>query len=234
MMGSIYDTYDDEYLIKKLKTFEKLIWFAAKRFSIPGVLQPDDLYQEGLIALEETLAESLDHPDSAEFSRTFKSRLFHKILHILRRHKTASRDWRLEVRDVLNASEDGTLTSIFDTIPADDNSNPEYIVSNNQLSEFVIDLRRELKKESVKGSIFGNSYDDALEVLDIVINYDPMTVPEEVVLTYERVPGHLSSAMISEITGWDIMKVRRALSKLRKEAAKICPKYGIILSGGLK
>jgi len=210
--------------VETLRTFEPLIWYAANRYEIPGVLLPEDLYQEGLIALEDALVEHWDHPpDSEEFARAFKSRLFHRVHDVLKRHKTQSRDWRKEVRALLDEDDedDGIVARLRQsTFPP-----PDRGLELRDLTRFLERLRDDLKQASLEGSLWGNSADDALEILEIVSD-DEYEIPKHIRDLYERMPTHMTNAILGEITGWDRMKVRRALKRLRKHARTIARQFG--------
>lgn len=225
-MGSIYDSVEGEYLLKKIEEFDKLLWFAAKRFAISGVLLPEDLYQEGLIALDESLEEDWQHhPDTKEFERSFKSRLFHRMSHCLRWYKQDCRDWRKEVHEVINNFEDEDEgSSLLERVEQNMFPSPDTSCEIRDLYHFLESVRDRLDDISINGSLWNNSADDALEILDLIM--DPI-IPDNICQMYERVPGHLSNALLAEVTGWDIMKVRRAIKRLREIASDIAPNFDI-------
>ena len=218
--------YTDDEFEEKVAQFEPLLWYAAKRLEIPGVLPKEDLYQEGLRALDATFEEHFEYdPDSEEFTRAFKSRLFHRISHCLRKHKTGSRDWRKEVHDSISSfSEEGD--SIFDRISQTVFPPPDYLLELEDLHSYLDALEVDLKDASLDGPLWGNSAEDALEVLRLVTDPD-YDIPDEVKMLYERIPSKITNPLIADIKGWDLMKVRRAISRLRKHARLLAPYYGI-------
>jgi len=229
-MGSIYDVEPDETFIRKLREYEPLLWAAAKRFEIKGVLLPEDLYQEGMIALEQTFEEHWKtDPDSPDFTRSFKSRLFHRMSDVLRRHKTQSRDWRREVRDGARLSPDATTdpdVPVCDRLPQSVFPPPDSSLELRDLKRFVKTLEADLKEASLNGPLWGSSADDALEVLRLVVD-DGLEIPDEIREAYERMPSRMTNMVLAEITGWDVMKVRRALKRLRKHARQLAGSFGL-------
>ncbi len=228
-MGSIFDETPNEFFEKKVIEYEPLLWYAARRFEIPGILPREDLYQEGLIVLDELLTETIvNHPDSGDFTRSFKTRLFHRMSEKLKPHKTQKRDWKKELRDLLFKDErdnDGTV-SIFNRIPQSTFPSPDHLSELLALQQYLDALESDLKQASLTGQLWGNSADDALEVLHLVIDPD-LKIPKEISSIYERFPTALTKPLLSELTGWDRNKVRRALRRLRKHARELAPKFGI-------
>jgi RNA polymerase sigma factor (sigma-70 family) len=224
-MPSVFDSEKDEYFVLKLREFEPLLWYAANRFEIPGVLWKEDLYQEGLLALEESLDQCVDHPETLQFTRYFKSYLFHRMSDCLRRHKRHCRDWRREVREVLGDSEDPEVNPLA-RVPQDTYPSPDYALEMEAVRKYLEAVTNDLERAAREGSIWGNSAEDALELVKILTDPD-LEVPEEVHALYERVPAHLSHTILAEITGWDAMKVRRALRRLRKHAISLAAAYGV-------
>ncbi len=60
-----------------LLEYEGLIWSAARRYHIPGLLDPEDLYQEGCIILAEMLRDGTFEAESIDFQKMFKTKLWH-------------------------------------------------------------------------------------------------------------------------------------------------------------
>ena len=225
-MGSIYDTYDDENFLKKLAEFEPLIWYAAKRYEVRGRLPAEDLYQEGLLALDDTLEQHWQHdPESHEFNRAFKSRLWHRMSHCLRHHNTESRDWKKEVRSFVN--EEGDEISPLENVPQTTFPDPDITLRVRDVLRYLHAIKEDLIDQALKASIWGNSADDALQILQIIMASDD-EIPDSMRDMYERIPSRLTKTVLVELTGWDIMKVRRGLNRLRTTAKKLAPSYGIL------
>ncbi len=85
-----------EEFLSKLKEFSSLIRFASYRCQIPGVLDSDDLYQEGLMILDRMFHE--DYPylldTDIDFRKMFKTELWHGLFKIIKRHKAQQRDFK--------------------------------------------------------------------------------------------------------------------------------------------
>ena len=74
-----------------------LIHAAANRMAIPGRLDHDDLCQEAQMLLWEMVEEG-DYPtDSSDFSKLYKTRLWHRMTDLVRRERTEGRDYRREI-----------------------------------------------------------------------------------------------------------------------------------------
>lgn len=225
---SIYDSTNDEFFLKKLKEFESLLWYVAKRFEIPGVLSKEDLYQEGLITLDFALEQNWEyHPDTPEFNRMFKSRLYHAMSAQLRFHKQRCRDWRNELRDSVTSYEDSE-GSLLDNLQQSTFRSPDYRLENDSVKMFFVALESRIEDAASNGSIWGGSADDALTIFRMIS--DPnFEVPQSVVDMYERFPSRLTNTILSEVLGWNVMRVRRAVSKLRKHAKELSIDYGIVV-----
>jgi len=226
--SSVFDATPNEFFAKKLIDFEPLLRYAAKRFEIQGVLSREDLYQEGLVALITTFEEHWEvHPDSDSFERSFKSRLFNSMSNCLRKHKTQSRDWKKELRDVISEKSGSDKDfSPLNSIPQTTFPSPDYALEIEDIDRYLDALENDLSVASIRGQMWGNTAEDALEIFKLVT--DPnLDVPDEVKECYERLPRGLSNAIIAELTGWDLMKVRRAISRMRKHARRLAPDYGI-------
>lgn len=79
-----------------------LIFKGALSYQIPGRLDPEDLVQEGLILLHETICDTVLKQewwevDSYEFEKYFKSALYHRFVDRQRIHQSKKRNYRSEV-----------------------------------------------------------------------------------------------------------------------------------------
>lgn len=216
---------DSEYedcLRRKEKDFRSLLRFAAKRYEIKGILPFEDLYQEGLIALHDTLEYHWDmDPDSDNFSRAFRYRLFHRLAKELRRYRTKSRDYKC--CESLS-SEDESSIPRFKNKLVDYVNTPDRSLEVSALRKYISALEDDLERASLTGSIWGNSADDGLEIFRLFKDYDGPLGDD---VSYERVHRRMNNPAICRITGMDLMKVRRALRRLRKHAMTLAPQYGV-------
>lgn len=230
-MASIYDTEPDEHFYQKVTEFDSLLWYAAKRFEIKGVLHCEDLYQEGLVALEETFDNHWTrHPDSPEFTRAFKSRLFHRMSEVLRRCKTQSRDWRKELHSLLDPDSEDDTRDILNQIPQTTFPPPDRGLELEGLQKYRTAIEDSLRVAARSKPCFSTLEEDAIELLHLVTDPD-YEVPDALKIFYERVPSEgFSNAILAEITGWDVMHVRRALKRLRLHARQLATEYGLTIT----
>lgn len=231
-MESIYDTGQGESFLRKVGEYEPLLHYAAKRFEIPGVLNWEDLYQEGMIALEETFDYHWTRdPDSEEFTKAFKSRLFHRMHEVLRKYKTQSRDWRKELHATLDMDDED---DIFNKIPQRTFPPPDHNLHVQDLNKYVGELQESLREASRKAVGYSTFFVDAIELLNLIT--DPnLELPEDITDCYDRVPTEgFSNTILAELTGWDVMHVRRAMKRLRRHARVLSEKYGFSIPAGTR
>jgi hypothetical protein len=84
----------------KLKQYENLIHGAAWRYAIPGILDQDDLYQEGCMILLKMLTHSSLNKDSVDFSKMFYTELAHGMGMLQRKQLTYKRGWNVVNRSL--------------------------------------------------------------------------------------------------------------------------------------
>ena len=113
-----------------------LIFKGALAYSIPGRLDPEDLVQEGLILLHETITSMVIEQerwevDSFEFEKYFKSSLYHRFVDKQRVHQSKKRNYRNEVHE---SDEHNPLEHIHDR-----QDNPESIAIGSQLHDRLRD-----------------------------------------------------------------------------------------------
>jgi RNA polymerase sigma factor (sigma-70 family) len=207
-----------------LNKFEGVIWNVAKKFST-GTLELDDLYQEGLLVLDECILKyankfgSCDH-NSKEFSYCFKAHLFHKYNNLRRFYQRGTRDCRKMISENRCSELDGEVTSIFDTVEQDTYPNPDIAIELSSLKVFINDLKDKLSKESSR-RVSSSADKDALIVLDILLNSEETGCSE----SCERPRKTYNE--LSELLGWSTMKVNRAFSNLRKRFKTVAVQHEI-------
>lgn len=185
--------------------YEGLLKYAAQRYSVPGVLDFDDVYQLSQTILlnfvTEQPPEILNSPE--DFRKLFKTALFHDLINEVNKTKAQCRDWRRQVSSTGSTS-DGEEFSLLDLLPsgdADPEACYEQVESQERANEFFLALANRL------------SDDGKLLLLELV---NPRDVPAELRAQYKRAPmSQTSTWLLSQYLGWPCPKVTRELKKLR-------------------
>lgn len=87
----------NDLLTRKFKEFEGLFRDAAKRYRIPAKVDEEDVLQECLILINELLNDypNVD-PDSHDFTKILKTAVYRRVISLVRKHLTESRNYHLE------------------------------------------------------------------------------------------------------------------------------------------
>lgn len=212
--------------IRKLQEWEGLIKFASRRYSVPGVLDPEDLYQESLIILDNMFRKYDFEPDSDDFRKMFKTELWHGLWHVLQRTKASKRDWKRLVPKDYSDMENESTCGDRDVAPGHvmSTDNPELAYAEKEAHEAVdklIDLLVERLDDEAKvilnEMLHPRSWDDIPEEFKF-------TGREEV---YWRTPKHIPQHTIAEVLGWPLIRVRRAAKRVRRQAKALGEELGL-------
>ena len=223
---------DTTLFVQKLKEHESLIRYAAKRYRIQGVVEPEDLYQEGLMILHQMIDKYDFDPYSDDFRKMFKTELWHGLWKMLRHSKATKRDHR------------ATVVHDFQEPDYDEHGNHEHskprlnaalASPDSQPDEAVSDQQHAARTVVFLHRLRASLDSEARDVLDYVLN--PPTwddVPPALRVTKEgdeywklpsRIPQHVTAFML----GIPIIRFRRALKRIRKKAALIGDEEGLDL-----
>lgn len=245
----------DEVFLQKLQEFESLIRYASNRYHIPGVLDPEDLYQEGLLILDKVVTDELAnewvlasrrsgariHVDkladrTADFRKMFKTELWHGLWHVLQKFKTKKRDWRkLEQNDFSDINR-----SVSEDYPWDRSLTRSASVKAEDISsvgldpEQIVELAEKLQEVDSFLDILINRLDDEARVVLHELLY-PRSWDEipKVLRTngyddeYWRVPKKIPQHVLARMLGWSLIRVRRAISRIRKQATVVGDELGL-------
>lgn len=227
-MGAYNSTF-----LRKLREFDTLIKFASRRYRIPGVLDPEDLYQEGLMILDSVFRDieigkySFD-PDSPDFRKVFKTELWHGLWKVLQHHKAQKRDFKR-------------------TLPGDISETEDYLADEFELPDFLISpspearvLRGEEKRKA----------EDFLHQLSLCLDEEENQLLTELTKQrkWDEIPEeHLRNTMgdkywrvqkkrvpqnvIANILGWSVIRVRRTIKRIRRQAMVLAKEKGVSLKG---
>lgn len=188
-------------------TYNKLIKYAAKRYEIRGILDKEDLYQEGLAALHISIEKYKDKPD---FSKSFKSHLFYVMSNTRNMYFTKARESTVTNRLF-------SESSIIDSVSGEETTDIlSRTIDLNKFKKELIDKLRNNKRKVAKY---------ALDILNIITD-DDFTIPDSVRQLYKRIPNRITDEIISNVTGYDINKVKKGIKFLREETMKLAKKYG--------
>ncbi len=214
----------------KLKEFENLIWYVARRYHIAGVLDVEDLFQEGLLILDSMFDKYSCHPDSVDFRKLFKTELWHGLSKALRKHKTQKRDYRIaeSFESIIFAEPDSTTRAVGykeqDLNLECESSESSYL--ENQEHQEIIDLVSKL---------FSRLNEDEQTVLDLLINpmdwdeIDPSFQTTMDGLEYYRVPVNPPQHSIAGTLGWSLTYYKQTLLSVRKSVKLVSKEYGFDL-----
>lgn len=224
------EDYCDEFM-DKLKEFDSLIRYAAHRCRIPGVLDPEDLYQEGLLILDRMFHDDYEYylETDVDFRKMFKTELWHGLIKIINKHKAKRRDFKkvlnedyIDIERKVQMREEGA--------PAVEAFQGNY---DPEQAFFV-------KEEADQVELFMDKLverldDDANVVLqELMYPTDWEDIPEVFKWTatdgvYERMPKRVPLHIIAELLGWPHIKVRRAVKRIRKASQELAPEMGFDL-----
>lgn len=206
--------------LSRLKSLELTIWSYAKYYEIQGVLLAEDLYQEGLMELDETNKLYPDLPTEV-FAQYFKTRLASRFRKLIRYHNQQRRDWQhtILVYDLERFIE-GKQGNLVWAEYASVNRSFGHLLDNLEPSpEEVYEQRQKIAEaEEFIQDVKDGLDDEARWVFDQLLTGE---VPEQLKAEFKRVPGHASVTVISLIFGWDRCYTARVIQRIRRRARQI-------------
>lgn len=215
-----------ELFLRKVEEWEGLIRFASHRYRIPGVLEPDDLYQEGLMILDDMFRKYDFEPDSDDFRKMFKTELWHGLWHVLQKYKTIKRDWRKVTpkdfadieRDLASGEADGLpldrVTCTF--TPEEAYEIKESTENTERFIEMLVDRLDDEARVVLSELIYPRTWDEIPDKYKCTGN-------DEV---YWRVPKKVPQHVLADLLGWPLIRVRRAITRIRKHAKALGVEVG--------
>jgi RNA polymerase sigma factor (sigma-70 family) len=219
---------DDAFTIK-LQQYDSLLWYVSKHYEIEGVLPREDLYQEALIVLDETVEVDEEHIRSDEFARELRNNLKYRLANARRHLSRDKRDWRrlLALTDGSawgGTAEEPTPAGVTSTMSHSPSKGcPEFIATIDLEEQpnpetIVIETEESLKAQAFIGDLIERVDPTSQQVLNSLLADD---LPDEVASRYRRLPKHTSQEMLAQMLGWDRSKVKRALERIRKAARRL-------------
>jgi DNA-directed RNA polymerase specialized sigma24 family protein len=206
--------------VDRLRRVEPLLWSYATHYSIPGVLPPEDLYQEGLIELDRYATEWPDLDDAA-FLQKLRRRLSSVMIDHVRHHNRTCRDWKQTlIEDTESLLDAETSLEKFAYLPHDVLQSLEDFHPSPE-DEYER-KRREREAECFIEDVRSGLDKEAQWVFQEILHGE---VPEQIKGEFERVPTHLSEQVIGLIFGWDRSYSRRVLQRVRKRARLVIQRY---------
>lgn len=208
--------------VAALSIFESTIWSYARHYSISGVIEPQDLYQDGLMELHKMLGmEQYQGLSEDTFSTYFKTRLASKFLKCIRHSTQKKRDWKSTVHfrnieDLVDSKDSTDVEKLqigcikidasqFDRLSQDPETELEHMQKIEEARQFIVDVKAGLD-------------DEAQWLFDQMLIGD---VPDEVKGEFKRVPSHASITVLGMIFGWDRARTWRIMQKVRRRAAYV-------------
>lgn len=215
-----------EEFLRKLQDFDRLIRFAARRYKIPGVLDADDLYQEGLIILNMMFSKYDFSPDSDDFRKLFKTELWHGLYKVLQRHKQSKRDFRKLVNQDYSIYEQATdeeLAAGSDIIPLAASPESQFFSREDQtqVREFIEKLSERLDSET---RIILSELLYPREWSDIPPEFHCNSTTD----SYWRRPKKIIPRhVIADMLGIPRIRMRRAVNRIRVLATQVADELGM-------
>lgn len=219
-----------DVFLRKLKEFEGLLRFAAQRYSINGVVEPDDLYQEGCVLLDTMIRNGVFEPDSEDFRKMFKTRLWHELWRFPRAAKSQKRDYRKNLSFDVSPTLQDLMTEQVDCTQSDPGTfDPEKALGTETTSPEITVLVHE---ESVRTSKFLDELRsrldaDACRVFQELVS--PRTwedIPQQYRETvwgdgYFRLPRRIPHRVLADTFDWPMSRFRHALRRIRRVAKEL-------------
>lgn len=204
--------------LTRLKYLELTIWSYARHYEIQGVLLAEDLYQEGLIELDDTQKLYPDLPDEV-FAQYFKTRMASRFRKHIRYHHQQRRDWQSTVliydieRFIESKQAEPVNQERFTAM--DSNYFEELAPSPEDEYERQKKIDEALQFiEEVKAGLD----DEAQWAFEQLLSGE---VPDQLKGEFQRVPGHCSITVIGLIFSWDRAYTWRVIKRIRRRAKVI-------------
>jgi hypothetical protein len=226
-MGLYSSLHDANYFLQVVKCYERLIWRKSHKYVIKGYVEVEDLFQEGLVSLDETLRDSSNAPGTPEFTAEFMANYRSHMYLVMRVHHKTCREE--SVGDLSN-TDVNIDPCAMPTMSHREDTNPEKIVASRNYSVAVNKLLGEVEKYLLDKSSMNSHFVDAYSLLKIlsfcsegdgcVIDYVEM----------RNTQSFVSSRIVRRLTGWGLARSRYALDVLRKTVLRTALVYGIDLT----
>lgn len=205
---------------QKLKEYESLMRYAARRYRIQGVLDPDDLYQEACVILYRMFLKYDFDENSVDFRKMFKTELWHGLSKVLHRFKTKKRDHTKPVRGNAETLENEGLVSFCDQ----GHPSPEdQVIQNESVAEvdkFLETLIMRLDDEALVvlyELLYPRSW------LDVPDSYKANVFDDK----YWRAPKKVPQHVVAGVLGLPLIRVRRTIKRIRREAVRVGEELGL-------
>ncbi len=238
VLAASEDPVGDDLFLRKLKEYEGLIRYASQRYRVPGVLEAEDLFQEGLCILNEMFGKYSFEPDSVDFRKMFKTELWHGLWKVLQKHKTQKRDWKRklnadfsDLERIISNDFRGARdlsTSYVGHVGQDKIFKPDAFQSTGDPEQDLILQQQQDIIEGFVDALIEKLDDDARIVLhELLYPRDWEDIPDEFKITgewsdiYWRRPKKVPQHVVAKLLGWPLIKVRRAIKRIRREAVAV-------------
>lgn len=218
--------------LKKKDHFERLIQFCAKRLHIPGVLDQEDLYQEGLLILNAMFVKYDVSPDSEDFNKLFKTELWHRLTNITLFYKRSKRDYR---------KIDHSVKTKADREDSDfEGRNPMYLKFLEDLhdegltpEDAAIENQESVMCEEVLDMLNERLDDESLEVLfELVVPRDADEIPLDAMTTqrgdayWRRPRKSIPKHTLARMLGMPSIRIRRAIKRIKVAVLEVADELG--------
>lgn len=214
---------------KKLKEFDKLIRYASWRLKRDGVIEAQDLYQEGLLLLNKMFSTRFD-PDSVDFRKMFKTELWHGLKHIVHDRKATKRG--LQFRNGM-VNVDDLNVHLMEKRPMADSLKRDVSVYTEEMTSHENGELSYLETETQKQIDYfleelTHRLDDEARIvlLELLQPREWSDIPEDQRVTKEgdehfRLPSKVPQATIARYLGMSSTGLRRAVKRIREAAVQL-------------
>lgn len=227
-------TSREDVFLKKVKEYDSLIRYAAKRYKISGVVDPDDLYQEGLFILDECVRKSSFEPDSSDFRKMFKTKLWHGLGKAIHKRKAKKRTWKKILNEDFSQLERLVSRSHDYSSSSELGASVEDFYSAKLNPEQSLELREEVNEVDKFLELLVDRLDDDARIVlyELLYPREWSDIPEDCIANafgdeYWRVPKKIPKAVIARAMDWPLTKFRRAVSRVRKQSKILGEELGI-------
>jgi len=213
--------YDAEFAAI-LQEYIGLIKYAAKRYSVPGLLDKEDLVQEGMLILDQLLEDNEFDPTTPDFRRMFKTLLWHGLASKVSAFRAQKRDFRKLVYEN-DTDDEGGDTSGSWLVSSD--PSPE------QLSASIADA--EVLRNFLE-TLLARLDDEAKGILQEILSEKSWEeIPEQYRCTeledeYTRVPKRkVTGYALAGSLGIPFIRFKRGLKRIRVAAVDVADEVGL-------
>lgn len=227
-LGSKSDVF-----MSKLREYDRLIRFASRRLTIQGVVDPDDLYQEGIHILDKFVSETQFDANSVDFRKLFKCHLWHGLINKMNYAKAKKRDH--------------TKTAYISAIEDSDNESSDSFMLERSADALILDSLqdRTTGEDRLMQVEAAQAVEDFIErlidrldaaqqrVLQAVISppeWEQISAAAQTTVSgfvYLRTPRSMPQQVLASFLGVPLSRFRKDLRAIRRTATQLQEDIGV-------